>query len=422
MARLVRLPVSFGVGLTLLAGAAAASANKLAAAVSHADTHTCAVASGGGVWCWGDNIDGQLGDGTTADSSVPVAVAALSSGATAVSTDAFNSCALTTAGAVLCWGANWAGQLGSPTYPGSSVPVPVTGLSSGVAAISTSFGYSCALTTGGAILCWGSNGWGQFGNGTTVGSLVPVPAAGLTSGVSVISTNGYHACAVTTGGAALCWGSSSSGALGDGTFSNSLVPVAVSGLSSGVAGISAGLAHTCAVTTVGSVQCWGNNHYGQLGDGSHTDSNVPVPVSGLSSGVVAVSSGANHTCARTAGSGVLCWGDNEWGQLGNGSTTESSVPVAVSGLSSGVAAIAAGSQITCAVITNGSLECWGRNDYRALGIGWLVPQRGFPTAVFGFGPEAVPALGAAGLVLLSATLVATALARHAGSKRREAER
>jgi alpha-tubulin suppressor-like RCC1 family protein len=246
-----------------------------------------------------------------------------------------------------------------------------------------------------------------------------VPAAGFSSGISAISTNGYRACAVTTGGAAYCWGSNSNGTLGDGTYTDSLVPVAVSGLSSGVSGISAGLGHTCAVTTGGGVQCWGNNHYGQLGDGSHTDSNLPVAVSSLSSGVVEVSAGANHTCARTTGGGVLCWGDNEWGELGNGATTESSAPVAVSGLASGVTVIAAGSQITCAVITNGSLECWGRNDWRALGIGWLVPLRSFPTSVVGFGPEAVPALGAAGLVLLSATLIATAVARNL---RRDAER
>ncbi len=217
---------------------------------------------------------------------------------------------------------------GTTTYD-SPVPVPVTGLGSGVRSITASNNHTCAVTTGGAAKCWGSNGYGQLGNGTATDSKVPVPVTGLGSGVTSITAGDYHTCAVTTGGAAKCWGDNWYGQLGNGTRSDSTVPVAVTGLGSGVTSITASTHHACAVTTGGAAKCWGTGYVGQLGDGTTTRSNVPVPVTGLSSGVALIAAGGWHTCAMTTGGAAKCWGANYYGQLGNGTRSDSAVPVAV---------------------------------------------------------------------------------------------
>jgi hypothetical protein len=167
-----------------------------------------------------------------------------------------------------------------------------------------------------------------------------------------------------------CWGANAAGQLGDGTnIIDSNVPVNVSGLGSGVATVSAGWVYTCAVTTVGSAKCWGNNFFGQLGDGTVLNSNVPVNVSGLG-GVAAVSAGGSHTCALTTGGGVKCWGWNDFGQLGDGNEpTASGTPVDVSGLGSGVAVLSAGFIHTCGLTTGSDVKCWGDNASGQLGDG-----------------------------------------------------
>ncbi len=354
-----------------------------AGSISVGDADTCAVTAGGGVKCWGDNSAGQLGDGTTANSSTPVDVVGLGSGVAAVSAGTGQTCAVTTGGAVKCWGLNGSGQLGDGTTTNSSTPVDVLGLGSGVAAVFSASTHTCALTTGNAVKCWGNNSSGELGDGTTTNSSTPVDVLGLGSGVAAVSSGtGQTTCAVTTGGALKCWGLNSAGELGDGSTSNSSTPVSVVGLGSGVATVSAGYLHTCATTTAGAIKCWGDNFYGELGDGTTTTSSTPVGVLGLGSSMVVVSAGGLHTCAATTGGAVKCWGLNSAGELGDGTTSNSSAPVSVVGLGSSMVVVSAGGLHTCAATAGRAVKCWGLNGSGELGDGTTTSSI-TPVAVVG---------------------------------------
>ena len=176
---------------------------------------------------------------------------------------------------------------------------------------------------------------------------------------------------MVTGGNVKCWGDNGNGQLGDGTTTGHTLPESVSGLSD-VQSITAGQVHTCALTTDGAVKCWGNNVHGQLGDGTTPAiRTTPVYVSGLSDGAQAITAGAHHTCALVIGGIVKCWGENVYGQLGDGTTADRGTPVVVNGLS-GVHAIAAGANYTCALADEGGTKCWGGNRDGQLGVnpGW----------------------------------------------------
>jgi alpha-tubulin suppressor-like RCC1 family protein len=348
-----------------------------AMSLASGDYTTCVVTYSGAVQCWGGNDDGQLGNGTTLPSSVPGTVSGWSSGITAVAVGYMHTCALTSAGGVQCLGFNNTQQLGTNGNTDSWVPLNVPGLPSSIKAIGVGhdnslavasdgsawgWGYNssgqlgvfsgskaivglstgvtamdggdrstCVLTSAGGVKCLGSNAHGQLGNNTTTDSTSPVDVWTLTSGVTAIALGSYHACAIASGGAAKCWGANASGQLGNGSTSESRIPASVSGLSSGVRSISGGTGHTCAVVDGGGVMCWGLNSHGQLGNNSTANSSVPVPVSGISSGATAVAVGQWHSCALMSGGHVMCWGYNQDGELGNNSTSESHVPVAVTG-------------------------------------------------------------------------------------------
>jgi alpha-tubulin suppressor-like RCC1 family protein len=347
-------------------GTTAKGSSVRAIAIAAGYFHTCAVTRAGGVKCWGLNGSGQLGDGTTVyQRDAAVDVSGLVGGVAALAAGDGHTCALTSFGGVQCWGNNTQGQLGDGTTTRRSVPAGVSGLASGVVAIAAGYYHTCALTRAGGVKCWGWNGSGQLGDGTYTDRLVPVDVSGLASGVAAIAAGGSHTCALTSAGGVKCWGAR----LLYETDTDDLIPVGVVGLASGVAGIAAGDNHTCAVTRAGGVKCWGDNTNGQLGDGTRTERPAPVDVSGLASGVAALAAGGRHTCAFTSAGGVKCWGRNRLGQLGDGTTTERHAPVEVSGLTNGVAALTAGFYHTCALTSAGAVKCWGDNGSGQLGDG-----------------------------------------------------
>ena len=277
------------------------------------------------------------------------------------------TCGLKTGGAAYCWGANGYGQIGNGTTNTVPYSVPVA-VSGGLtfAAVSPSASSTCGLTTSGAVVCWGFNAYGQLGNGTMTNSSIPIVVSGGGSFASV-SAGADITCGVTTSGAAYCWGYNAYGQLGDGTTTRRLTPVAVLGGLT-FASVSAGLSFsTCGVTTAGAAYCWGDNSYGELGNGTTTLSASPVAVSGGLT-FAAVSAGFAYACGVTTAGGGVCWGRNDYGQLGNGTTTNSSTPVAVSGGLT-FATVSAGLRFTCGVTTAGAAYCWGLSAYGELGNG-----------------------------------------------------
>jgi alpha-tubulin suppressor-like RCC1 family protein len=384
-------------------------------AIAAGGRSTCALTSPGGVKCWGYGRLGELGTGTTTTSLTPIGVVGLESGVSAIAAGFHHTCALTSGGGgVKCWGYNSYGELGNGTTSYSSLPVAVSGLTNGVSAISAGFFDTCALTSEGGVKCWGYNGEGQLGNGTTTTSITPVDVSSLASDVIAISAGYQHTCALTSVGGIKCWGLNFAGQLGNGTTTDSSMPVDVTSLTNGVSAIAAGAYHTCALTSGGGVKCWGTNVDGTLGNGTTSNSSVPVDVTGLTIGVTAIAAGGDHTCALTSGGGVKCWGGGLQGALGNGTTSNSSLPVDASGLLGGTSAISAGAAHTCALVADG-VKCWGNNNYGQLGDGTRTTS-GLPVDVDFATHQAIDLRGSepAGTIAPGATITLSASVRPLG--------
>jgi alpha-tubulin suppressor-like RCC1 family protein len=304
-----------------------------AVALTAGSSHTCALIEGGTVTCWGAD-GGRLGHGVIAAFALPAPVAGLTD-AVAVSAGDFHTCALLGDGTARCWGGNDEGQLGNGTTTTSGTPVAVSGLT-GALSISAGGGHSCAVRASGlsrTVRCWGANDQGQLGNGTTTGSSVPVTVPGLTTtfvGAAAVAAGTISTCALLDDGTARCWGSNGYGQLGDGSFTSSSSPVEVNGLTAATS-LDLRFINACATVAAGEIRCWGNNQLGQLGNGTTSPTQVPVQVTGIS-GAVDVSVGSGFACATLPTRAIACWGDNDFGRLGDGTGLDSSVPVGVVGI------------------------------------------------------------------------------------------
>lgn len=290
--------------------------------VSVSSSHSCAVLDSGAAKCWGYNYSNMLGAKLgDASYTTPQQVYGVTSGAIDISARASHSCVVLSTGAVKCWGDNYSGQLGNGTSGGTGGYGPdlVVGL---IDATKVEVGGSrtCALTSAGALKCWGT--------GTGYASNTPVTIPGMENGVADFGQGMNHACAVTTAGAAKCWGWNYFGELGIGStpmYTLHANPTQVVGLNTGVVSLSMWDYSTCAVLNNGQVKCWGYNGYGQLGTGNLIDSTTPVAVVGISN-ATSVSVGDYYACAVTSGNETYCWGRNNSGQLGNGNKTNQSAP------------------------------------------------------------------------------------------------
>ncbi len=283
------------------------------------------------------------------------------------------TCGLTAAGAAHCWGLNGWGQLGDGTTTERSTPVLVAGGLS-FKDVSTGFRHTCAVTAGGAAHCWGLNSAGQLGDGTTTDRLTPVRVAGDLA-FAAVNAGDFHTCGVTVEGAAYCWGANGDGQLGDGSTTSRSTPVRARG-DARFAAVSAGGFHTCGLAAGGAVYCWGASASGQLGEGGSDGQTSPVPVARGAS-YASVSAGHSHTCAVTPAGAASCWGLNDQAQLGDGTTTNRPSPVRVAGDVQFVAVHAGGSgqaigYHTCGLTAGGAAYCWGQNARGQLGVGTMT--------------------------------------------------
>lgn len=353
---------------TTFSGTAIADRPSDLAAVAVGSEHTCALTGAGQAYCWGRNLEGQLGDGTLTSRTAPTRVAQPDEVTfTALAAGPRHTCGITPAGQAYCWGLVRFDPIRTPTPVSQPSGVALRTLAAGGS-------HTCGLTSGGEAWCWGSNSNGQLGNpGSNGFSAAPVHQPSGVSFTSLVAGS-VHTCGLTPGGTAYCWGANSQGQLGNGQFHDASTPVAVA-QPGGVSWSSLGSAgyHTCALTSSGQAYCWGQNAFGELGDGTTTNRNTPVAVA-QPSGVTFSAMGTGRTpCALTAAGQAYCWGANNNGQLGDNSLTNRTAPVRVH-QPGGVAftLIQSGGSHTCALSTAGALYCWGANSFGQLGDGTIT--------------------------------------------------
>ncbi|HEY5159514.1 MAG TPA: hypothetical protein VII83_00445 [Gaiellaceae bacterium] len=347
-----------------------------ATSVSAGGTLTCILVGGGSVKCWGYNFDGELGNSTMVNSSTPVSIGGIN-GAIAVNSGYKHTCVVFPGGTVSCWGYNQTGALGNGTTANNSFPTSVSGLS-GVVASSSGAAHTCAVLASGELYCWGDNEAGELGMGSVTkgapfGTSNPVQ---VEKGAAIVGVSAgfVNTCALISGGSIDCWGYNRDGQVGDGTVNRvrpyaSPSPSRVVGITKAVS-ISAGYFHTCALIAGGTVECWGHITASDFAPTPLLESAVPEQVPGITN-AISISTGGFHTCALLAGGSVKCWGADQFGQLGDGKLTDSVKPVAVAGIKRAVS-ISSGVLHSCALLVGGAVKCWGGNDEGELGTGTLT--------------------------------------------------
>lgn len=350
-------------GMRCLSGLCQSSASAFVTTVS-----SFARAPDGAFRAWGSNNTGQLGDGTLTNRPTPAATM-LPATAVEVVGGYSHTCARLMDGTVMCWGYNSQGQVGIGPTSTTARPTPaaVPGLS-GVRSVTAGSYHTCAVRADGAVVCWGANNAMQLGTRDSAIRAAPTPVLGLTGAFTEVSAGISHTCARREDGAVFCWGLNTSGQLGNGTTTGT-GPVMVTGVVA--AGISAGYFNTCARLADGSARCWGQNNYGQIGDGSITMRPSPVVV--RTAGPVAeIHVGAAFVCARLVSGAIQCWGYNTNGAIGDGTTTQRPAPTAVTGITDAVSLALDNSSHVCARLAAGALRCWGYNRTGAVGDGSVV--------------------------------------------------
>jgi alpha-tubulin suppressor-like RCC1 family protein len=327
--------------------------------------HVCARKGTGQLGCWGRNDEGQLGDGTRTNRYAPVAPSLTK--VVQVSTAEKSTCARFEDGSTKCWGWNNNGQLGDGTNATSLVPKTVSSLTNTLFATSGRQ-HVCSVAYGGAMFCWGSNWAGQIGNGVATGAVwTPTRVSNL---ANVVETAGGEtfSCARLADNTVQCWGQNYAGQLGDGTRTDHYTPAPVTGLTN-VVQLAVSDDSACARQADGTVRCWGSGLDGQIGNGIAKDSLTPSTVINLGTDVTKVVTGYYHTCALKADGKVFCWGRNTIGQLGNASyNTVQASPLQVAGITDATD-LATGHSTNCARRATGAIVCWGANDYGQLGLG-----------------------------------------------------
>lgn len=370
-------------------------------------SNTCALLASSQARCWGFNEDGELGDGTTKERLRPRVVVSSSgsgplTGIRSVAVGGVHSCFVLKTDRAKCTGLNAFGSLGDGTTTPRSRPVTVrdaagTSALRGIVSIAAGYVHTCAVLRSGKARCWGTNTSGQLGDRSTNERHLPVlvrrsDGSALT-GIVSMAAGTDHTCALLRSGKVACWGAKAylgDGSLDDRPFARSVLDRTGNEPLSGVTAIEAGESSTCARLSSGRLVCWGVNSSGQLGDGTTDPRAFPVRVrtpsgSGILGGVAQVSVGGSSACARTTARRVLCWGSDGDGQLGDGTPGgHRALPRAVRTASgatlTGVAQVSVGVGFTCARLTSGRARCWGDNDFGYLGDG-TKEQRLFPVFV-----------------------------------------
>jgi alpha-tubulin suppressor-like RCC1 family protein len=368
-------------------------------AIAAGSYHGVALKSDGTVVTWGQNSQRQLGNSTTAQPGPPSTISGLT-GVVAIGAGRDHTSALRGDGTVVSWGGNVSGSAAATHVSSKSTPAAVIAPGdSGLVQVAGGYGHALALTSEGDVLAWGSNNYGQLGDGGTSTSATPKQVAGLGSGVRQVATSLYYASyALKADGSVAGWGSNDNGELGDGTHTSRTSPVSVTGLGGPAISIAAGGFHGLAAMNDGTVRAWGHNVFGNLGNGTTTDTTSAVTVSGLSN-VTSVSAGEWSSYAVTGTGALYAWGRNDYGQLGDGTTTDRPTPTLVPGLAN-VTAVAGGYNFAIALRSDGTVWSWGSNWDGTLGDNSTV-QRSTPGQVPGLSD--VVAIAARGLHVLALT-------------------